>query len=58
MTVKAVVAGVAYDLFPGNGDLCSDIGSGSTASGGGEKVGKVKLVVVGTSVSQAGGSDP
>ena len=52
MTVdKAVVVGVAYELFSGDGDLCSDTGSRSTAGGGGEKVGEVNLVALGTSVS-------
>ena len=42
MTVdEAVVARVAYELFPGDGDLCSDTSSGLTA--GGEKAGKVEL---------------
>lgn len=44
MTVdEAVLAGVAYEFFPDDGDLCSDTSSGLTAGGGGEKVGKVKL---------------
>jgi len=52
MTVdKAVVVGVAYELFSGDNNLCSDTSSGSTASGGGEKAGKVNLVAFGTSVS-------